>query len=83
VTYTVEINKIQPAFNKAHQELWKTKNPEGKILLGLESAMIQGSWWMEEYGVLVYGDRLDSTNNWTHADFPSEAAFVYFILKWK
>jgi hypothetical protein len=79
MTYTVEIKKIQPAFNNAHRELWEKMNPEKKILRGRDSTFIQGTWWMQEHNVLVYGT---SVTSWTHADFPSEQYLTYFLLKY-
>ena len=74
----VQIKDIQPAFNNAHKALWALKKPD-RPLLGSKSTEIQGRWWMEEHDVLLYGDSLFS---WTYAEFPSEEALSWFMLKW-
>ena len=79
MTYTVRIDAIKTAFYNAHRALWDQKNPDGCLLRGVKTTELQERWWLEEHGVLVYGD---SFKTWDYADFPSEEYLSYFILKW-
>ena len=77
----VPIKDIQPAFNNAHRPMW-AKHSGGRTLNEYEGRTLPAQWWKKEYSVVIHDHPNVWPPTWHMAEFESEEALTWFMLKW-
>jgi hypothetical protein len=77
----VKIKDIQPAFDNAHRPMW-AKHSGGRVITQIESRTLPAQWWKEEYNVVIHDHPHFWPPKWDSAEFESEEALTWFMLKW-